>query len=96
MFTSILRFAGGYDLESDALTCLTNGVVVGDLNVDKHQVASFAKNARLDSHLFMCAATGGCPTFPRLRRCTTFPRFRRGTTFPLVSPASIHYKTLNS
>jgi hypothetical protein len=35
--TSILRFAVGYDLESDALTCLTNGVVVGDLNVDKHR-----------------------------------------------------------
>ena len=80
--TSILRFAAGHDVETCALTCLTNGVVVGDLNVDKNQVAAYGKKVRLDGRLFMCAATGGCPTFPRLRRCTTFPCFRRGTTFP--------------
>ena len=80
--TTILRFAAGFDRETGALTSLTNGVVVGDLNVDKNQVAAYGKKVRLDGRLLMCAATGGCLTFPRLRRCTTFPCFRRGTTFP--------------
>ena len=80
--TSILRFAAGHDVETGALTCLTNGVVVGDLNVDKNQVAAYGKKARLEGRLFMCAATGGCPTFPHLRRCTTFPHLRRCIEIP--------------
>ena len=61
---TMLRFAAGYDLESNALTSVTNGVVVGDLNIDKNQVGAVAKKVGLDGQLFLCAATGGCPTFP--------------------------------
>jgi hypothetical protein len=57
--TDILRFAGGYDLESGALVCCTNGVVVGDLKADKTQIASYGKKINLDGRMFFCAAAGG-------------------------------------
>jgi hypothetical protein len=66
---TILQFAAGYDVDSDALTSFTTGVVVGDLNVDKNQVAAVSKKVGLDGRLSMCAATGVCPTFPLFSPC---------------------------